>query len=398
MIYDSLITQIKNIPPADLAAHGVIVPAKTSANGEKTYICPICNNGSGKSGDGIAFKDKGGAWLAKCFKCGRGFDNISLFALHYGLDTRADFTEILKRAAADFGIATDLQFSASKSFNDYHNLTPLKIEKAAPPAAQKPIQIEVENLTAEYIKQVLALPDNLERLPLEDRRGLTLETLRYFHCSYVEKWIHPKIFAEYKLGLRDKSKLLPRTRRLIIPTADGLHYNAVLLNSDRPKFQSNKWKMHAGKKSVPFGIETIRGADYSLFENEGEGETEELEKISDSEDWAEIAAICGCITIEYVIVVEGEIDAMSAWQAYKNSLDKKPKVLDRAFIATGGIAERCWIKAVDSKCKELEISPLFVIMFDNGEAEKLNAESCAKELKKLGYPAAVKLVDRKENL
>ena len=407
MLYDSLKTQIKNIPPAELAARGVITPARTNANGEKTYICPICGNGSGNSGDGIAFKNEDGAWLAKCFKCGHGFDNISLLAAHYSLNTRADFGEILKRSAADFGIATDIDFHKPQKFSAYHNLTPIKIEKLA----QDSNKIEVEKLTEKYIKQVLTLPDNLEKLSEGNRRGLTVETLRHFKCIYVEKWIHPKIFAEYKFGLRDESRLPPRTRRILIPTADGLHYNAVLVDSDRPQFPSDKWKMHAGKKSVPFGINTIKseGAgeiitftdkelDNVTLENRDEEPlgflkftckifgVNSAEKISDNEDWAELAEICNGVEIKYVIIVEGEFDAMSAWQA----VHKKNPAL--AFIATGGITERKWIKAVDAKCKELKISPLFVIMFDNGEREKENAESCAKELKKLGYPATVKLM------
>lgn len=89
--------KIKNICPETLEAHGVIQRAKDG----KTHICPNCGNGTGKTGDGIVFQDKGGVWLAKCFKCGKGFDNFDLLAFHYGLDIRADFIEICKRAAAD---------------------------------------------------------------------------------------------------------------------------------------------------------------------------------------------------------------------------------------------------------------------------------------------------------
>ena len=421
-LYDNLKFKIKNLSPEELELRGVINPDKTNANNRKTYICPICGNGTGKGGDGIAFKYEGGAWLAKCFKCGKGFDNFILLALHYGLDARADFVEICRRAVADFSLSAD--------FETFHNLQPSnfsrpnKIEYVQPVKSPAEIEndkklIEAQKLEKKYIAQILTLPDNLDSISKINRRGLSVETLRHFHCIYTENWIHPKVFAEYKVGLRDK--LPARSRRIIIPTADGNHYNAVLVDSDRTDNNKNFWKIHAGKKSVPFGIETIKGEENPHAEGEIINFTdEELEnideddpldflkytmkifgahsavKISDDEDDfainKEMVRLKNIITAtEAVIVVEGEFDAMTAWQGYQQSLiNNRDKPAGRAFIATGGAAERNWINEVDNRCKQLKIKPLFIIAFDDDDAGKNNAPKCADELKKLGYTANVK--------
>ena len=154
-------TQIKNIPPEELAARGVIVPARTKANGKLTYICPECGNGEGDSGDGIAFEYKDGAWLAKCFKCGKGFDNFILLALHYHLDPRADFPEICRRAAADFGLSAD------------NDAPPKFAPKVNDTAALAQDSKELELIQTD----IAAAANNLDKLPLDARRGFLIAVI-----------------------------------------------------------------------------------------------------------------------------------------------------------------------------------------------------------------------------
>ena len=46
-------------------------PAKKRVNGKQTFICPLCNNGTGKDGDGLAINPKAASsYSLKCFKCG----------------------------------------------------------------------------------------------------------------------------------------------------------------------------------------------------------------------------------------------------------------------------------------------------------------------------------------
>ena len=365
-------SQIKNIAPADLIAAGVL----QLANDKKSPVCPLCGNGTGKSGDGLAVKHYSWGYSHKCFKCGESFDNIKLLALYYGLDTRADFKEILNRAAADFGIATG-NFPAN-SFADYHNLQPTKT--ILPP--KKNIE-EVEKeckLKALYLRLTikdLGTPDNLEKISEYNRRGLTVETLRYFKCIYVENWIHPKNRAEYKLGIC--KNLPPASRRILIPSFGGSHYVAVLVKSDRNEEYQKYWKQHTAGKSDFFGVQTLT-AD-----------------------------------TECVFIYEGEFNAMTAFQAWKenNFLRESMNIFEvdtaenltsgenisadfipySAFLAVGGVAESNWIEYFDKKCKEFGIAPRVIINFDKDKAGKDGASKVQKELRARGYLTAINFIE-----
>lgn len=325
MKLDDLKAQIKNIPPNDLAALGVIVPARTKANGNFTYICPNCGNGEGDSGDGIAFEYKDGAWLAKCFKCGEGYDNLKLLALHYGLNVQTDFKEICNRAAADFGISTD---------------------SAAPPKyTPKVEETAFDDKELELIQaDIASAAKNIEFLPLDARRGLSIDTLKKFNCGFIKDWKSPKS--------RVAGTFSTPTPRLIVPS--GNHYLARLtvpvetFPADVQKYI--RPKQHAGKKAL-FGSDTISNKT------------------------------------EFVYVFEGEIDAMSAWQAYESDFNIASIC---AFVATCGAAEQKWLAEVDNICKGFNIKPRFKIFFDNDDAGRDWAIKHRAELLKRGYLAISK--------
>ena len=329
VISDNVIIQLKNIPPAELEARGVIVPARTKANGNLTYICPNCGNGNGDSGDGIAFEYKDGAWLAKCFKCGEGYDNIKLLALHYGLNVQTDFVDICNRAAADFGIATD-------------NAAPPKF---APPKVE---ETALDDKELELIQaDIASAAKNIENLPFDCRRGLSIDTLKKFNCGFIENWKSPKS--------RVADTFATPTPRLIVPS--GNHYLARLtvpvetFPADVQKYI--RPKQHAGKKAL-FGAMTITNKT------------------------------------EIIYVFEGEIDAMSSWQACENFRAEFNFQPICAFVATCGVAEQKWLAEVDNICKGFNIKPRFKIFFDNDDAGKDWAIKHRAELLKRGYLAISK--------
>ena len=248
--------QIKNISPATLATNNVIVPARANANGEKTYICPICGNGSGDSGDGLAVEKYSWGYNYRCFKCGQNFDSIKLLAIHYNLDTRAGFIEILKRAAADFGINFDFS-----DFNSYHDLQPFNFDesvlhKKSPEETAEEVKKTEEKAKLDKIIafDIKLAQKQLKNLPLDDKgtwRGLTLDTLRHFDCGYIPDWTPPVTRLK---GIKSTP-----TPRVIIPSAN--HYLArLIVPLDNFKnvhdFQYIKQKPHNGTKGV-FGIDTI---------------------------------------------------------------------------------------------------------------------------------------------
>jgi len=99
MYREDLVQKIKSVTPEELANHGILSNAKASG-----YVCPHCLNGSGDDGTGIDFQQVDDTFLAKCYKCGEGFDIIKILALHYNLDykDKQDFKLLLARANQEF--------------------------------------------------------------------------------------------------------------------------------------------------------------------------------------------------------------------------------------------------------------------------------------------------------
>ena len=116
--------------------------------------------------------------------------------------------------------------------------------------------------------------ENLDALPEGARRGLKLETLKEFGCGFIGNWISP----DSRIGNYYETP----TPRLIIPSGD--HYLARLIvpveNFPESQRRYIKPKAHAGTKGI-FNAGTIDTVNQTWF----------------------------------LTVTEGEIDAMSIWQA-----------------------------------------------------------------------------------
>ena len=100
-------------------------------------------------------------------------------------------------------------------------------------------------------------------------RGLTFDTLYFFRIGFLPQWSHPKNIVA--------GKKIFYSPRIIIQTGEQ-NYNAILLNEDRHKFQKKSWKLNAGNKKI-FGLDLL----------------------PDNSD--------------FIVFVEGEVDAMSIYQA-----------------------------------------------------------------------------------
>ena len=246
-----VISQINSITPETLHAHNVI----TLANDEKSYVCPNCSNGTGKKGDGLTRgQSDDGAWLYHCFSCGASFNNIKLLAAHYGLNVEADFVEVCKRAADEFGI--DLPRSWNKRGKE------------------------------DIIAKDLSAPANLENFA-DNWRGLTIDTLRLHHCRYVANW------TSVSARLHGVSNATP-TPRVLIPA--GNHYLARLtVPLDNFKhahdFKYIKDKPHEGTKH-PFALDFITTETKFIIFVEGEIDAMSINQIFGVESRLAIAT-CG---------------------------------------------------------------------------------------------------------
>ena len=306
-----VIAQINSIAPDVLQSRGVLSLAKDG----KSYVCPQCSNGTGKSGDGmVPSKSNEGAWLYHCFSCGAGFNNLKLLAAHYDLDATNDFVDVCKHACAEFGI-----------YLPHKEAKPKKLTKDA------------------LISKDIVAPDNLENLPEEHRRGLTLDTLKLHHCRYDAKW------TTVEARLAGVPNATP-TPRLIIPA--GNHYLARLtvpleIFKNAPDFPYIKDKPHVGTKH-PFAVDFVTS------------------------------------NTNFIIVVEGEIDAMSLNQVFG--------VEFRLAIATCGAAvgkdiAREFFDKLESIFATADKKPFILILFDNDDTGKREGAKFCAECIKRGYPA-----------
>lgn len=323
--YDNVKAQINAVPPETLLQYGFV----QLANDNKTYNCIFCTNGTGKHGHGLTPNSVNGAYLWHCFSCDEGYDNITIVAKYYGLDLSADFAEICDKACEAFHITPDFNFK---------------------PKSKQPTQEELELKRLEYSAiciDIETAPKFLSRLPESQRRGLTLDTLRKYHCGYLEEWVSPKIRAKDRLfpNNRPAGSLPLRTPRFIIPA--GNHYLARLTvpleTFDTHKREYIQEKPHAGTK-YPFGTDFI------------------------NENTAT------------VVIVEGEIDAMSISQAVNEDVIVP--------VATLGTTTSDEVKqALIAKFDNTDANIL--ILFDNDDAGKKAAPKLCNYLIEAGYPAVV---------
>lgn len=61
-------------------------PARKKVGGKPTYICPLCGNGTGSTGDGMSIDPHSDGTRLKCFKCGFYGDIIDLYKQEHNCD------------------------------------------------------------------------------------------------------------------------------------------------------------------------------------------------------------------------------------------------------------------------------------------------------------------------
>ena len=204
---------------------------------------------------------------------------------------------------------------------------------------------------AEYLRliklDIAQAQTHLDELPEIDRRGLTLPTLRHFHCGYLSDWVMTKCRAELACGLYinkdtgENKHLPPPSPRIIIPTVGNFHFNAVATPSARHSLDKRFWKQHAGKMTLLF----------------------DTDKNLDSDT---------------IFIVEGEFDAMSIWQASGGKI---------AVAAILGCEN--WKRTLLPKLPDLRNKRL-ILLLDADAAGNKAAKRLLNELLQRGIPAVRK--------
>ena len=323
---NDLIYQIKNLPPERF-----LKPA-----GKSGYVCTICGNGSGKSGTGIEPKMTAEGYKAYCHNEGKFLDNIDLLAGRYNLDrtNKGQFAEILKRAAADFGL-TGGNFQMTKTENTVHEPT-----KTANNDLQKLISADVQK---SY--------DRAGQIPQEEKRGLTDETLKYFQIGVDFDWTPPQNRLAGEKSYPSPRVVIPHLPNPALPEI-LLTYCAALLQTERAKLDSqgkSYTKYLYGGNRTPFGLNTLKDAR--------KAPSFALESL--------------------LIVTEGEFDAMSIWQATGGKF---------ACLATGGTADNGTVDALTKFYSGNK--PTICFVADNDKAGVNFADKICANLRQNNFPAA----------
>lgn len=161
-----------------------------------TYICPLCGNGTGTTGDGLAVDPHGDRQHLKCFKCGFYGDIIDLYQKEHGCTAGDAFASLYGL----FGI--DVDNDAPKP-REVYGVQQIQEEQGAP-------------LVYDYQEyfQTVTRPqlDNPDAIAYLSKRGISLELARRFWLGFDPEWRSPT-------ALRN-GKNPPVSPRLIIPTGN----------------------------------------------------------------------------------------------------------------------------------------------------------------------------------
>jgi len=202
--------------------------AKLQANGEDSYICPIC--GHGQNGDGLTYnpdsRDRNGL---KCFGCGFAGDIIDLYQNVNGID----YNTALKALSAEIGLSIDEERpQAGFSAQDSKEPTEQQTTRNRPADKRGFSYYKVCNE---------ALSSSVDAIAYINSRGISLETAQAYGIGFDAEWRSPTAL--------EGGKHPPKSRRLIIPTSSK-HYFARSIDEPQTKEEAKYQKMNEGEAGL----------------------------------------------------------------------------------------------------------------------------------------------------
>lgn len=232
-------------------------PAKDKANGEQSWICPIC--GHGTHGDGLTFDPTStdGNSL-HCFGCSFYGDIIDLYMKLTG----TSYPEALSILAQEIGVTIDGQAPSGQQ-------KPLHAQTAEEPAGQQKSRTQAtaaatdgqenpggEDEQPEPDYTAFYEEANRHLTETDYHRGISLETLNRYKVGFVANWRHPKA-----------PPAVPPSPRLIIPTSS----NSYLARDTRKPIPADAAKYAKSKVGrVHIFNPAALAADQPVFVVEGE--------------------------------------------------------------------------------------------------------------------------------
>ena len=209
-----------------------------------TYICPLCKNGTGSTGDGITVKP--GTTHLKCFKCGFGGDLIDFYQQEHGVTMPEAFTSLCER----FNIAVD-----------DHTAAPVKTQPA-PTSAPTTGGAEAQADYKAYFKECGERITDRAALDYLSFRGISVETAAQYGVGFDPAWRSPQAVKN--------GRTPPTSPRLIIPTSAS-SYLARDTRRELTEQEARFAKMKEGAAQLFNPVALTRAAENTpVFVVEGE--------------------------------------------------------------------------------------------------------------------------------
>lgn len=230
------------------------LPEVTIVSDGKIKECPICKSGSGQHKTcAFSIMPNTNRTKWKCFSCNNGGTIIDLYAKLHNIDDKTAIREL-----------------SEKYGNKPIQRKPQKMDTNKQEQEKEFIQKKI----IEDIKISQTFVDNSAYML---RRGISQEVLQRFHVGFIPNWIHPNILYKQQFGTDEEKKkysYVQGTPRAIIPTSDNSYLSRdIRQNNEIPLNAQSYTKMKVGETHI-LNIEALK-------------------------------------TNKIVIVVEGEIDALS---------------------------------------------------------------------------------------
>lgn len=233
---------------------------------------------------------------AHCFSCGADYSTLDLIGIDYDL---TDFTEMLRKGAELYNITLDKP-SSDKGFEWSDTFTTKGKVNKQPKDSTAP--------SSDFFKRAQS---NLEKTDYYSKRGLSRETAEHFRLGYIEQWRHPK------------APTAPATPRLIIPTGKNSYIaRDTRADADIPAEQKPYTKSKVNEVRI-FNLEALRTAEQPIFIVEGE-----IDAMSIYEAGGEAVALGGVSNINRFI------------EALKETKPKQPLILALDNDSAGREANR----------------------------------------------------------
>lgn len=139
---------------------------------KKGFVCPVCNNGAGRDGDGVTRVPKSSVW--KCFKCGEAHPPLKWLTMN---SSDRNFTDIVKGICQEYNItpsyeALEAPRSVSTSQNTYLYQNSDTNAQREPQTFSEPLEnnISTEPDNTDYFKHCR---DSLKNTDYWQKRGLS---------------------------------------------------------------------------------------------------------------------------------------------------------------------------------------------------------------------------------